>query len=578
MENLLKYDRLFVYSEKNNQYRDISFSSGINIIYGRNTSGKSTLIQLILYAFGINDVKTPLTEILEEEIIVRLDCTLIQNNKKQPLTLIRDNENLFIKFNDLPTKTFFGIKSDHSAEHIKLKNFFHILFNFNLKLEQNKQYLPASIETIFLPYYISQATGWVYLRKSFSNLEFFKNFKYDYLDYYLGLTNNLDRLKKYELEKRKDFLTTELSTYKEMNDKEEYKLSKILDEKFMTKAESYIKKYQEKQAELIQSEKQYVFYCNELSYMRNRISVLNRVKKNHKNQNPDNCFCPVCNNSLKNTLENIYIYHQDSNDTNTEIIKTKENIKDIQGKINSLSKSINKIKNVISKDYELIEKYKQHKTTFESWLEQKSNLKMSEKINSKIVKLQEEYEEIIAKLKEFRDEDDIDKLRNEKDLSFSKSFQKLLNDLKINSPLMSNFKYKTLYKTSAFPLQGVELHKTVLAHNFAFINMIKETNSIHRLPFMIDAIFKEDIDDESKEEILTFISTHQPLDIQLLVSIAHSKNGNSELIENYNKTIFNNKSNLICIGDSSEQRAFLENYNENIEEYLNETFEIMENA
>ena len=57
MNNLLKYNRLLAYSEKNNQYADIKFENGINIIYGRNTSGKSTLIQLILYTFGINDVK-----------------------------------------------------------------------------------------------------------------------------------------------------------------------------------------------------------------------------------------------------------------------------------------------------------------------------------------------------------------------------------------------------------------------------------------------------------------------------------------------------------------------------------------
>ncbi|WP_423856505.1 AAA family ATPase [Aeromonas veronii] len=34
-----------------------SFSSGINIIHGKNTSGKSTLLQSLLYTFGINDEK-----------------------------------------------------------------------------------------------------------------------------------------------------------------------------------------------------------------------------------------------------------------------------------------------------------------------------------------------------------------------------------------------------------------------------------------------------------------------------------------------------------------------------------------
>ena len=54
------------------------------------------------------------------------------------------------------------------------------------------------METMFLPYYVSQDVGWVYLRKSFSNLNFYKNFKEDFLDYYLGIENVIDREEKKE--------------------------------------------------------------------------------------------------------------------------------------------------------------------------------------------------------------------------------------------------------------------------------------------------------------------------------------------------------------------------------------------
>ena len=79
MKTTLKYKSFFAYSESSNKYFYTSFSEGINLVYGRNTSGKSTLIQAILYSFGINDLKTQLTEINKEKPIFRLDCELIKN-------------------------------------------------------------------------------------------------------------------------------------------------------------------------------------------------------------------------------------------------------------------------------------------------------------------------------------------------------------------------------------------------------------------------------------------------------------------------------------------------------------------
>ena len=46
----------------------------------------------------------------------------------------------------------------------------------------------------------------------------------------------------------------------------------------------------------------------------------------------------------------------------------------------------------------------------------------------------------------------------------------------INKSMNKEHKYTTLYKSSIFPSQGVELHKTVLAHNFAFNQIIKNNH------------------------------------------------------------------------------------------------------
>ena len=157
MKSNLIIKKLFVYSEKNKKFFYTEFSDGVNIIYGKNTAGKSTVFQSIYYALGINDNNQYLKEILSEEVIVRLDFILFKRNNVLNMTFIRDDDTLLILENNKVKKVFTGINSNSSREHIKLKEYMHELFDFTLKLEKKREYNSAPIETIFLPYYISQS-------------------------------------------------------------------------------------------------------------------------------------------------------------------------------------------------------------------------------------------------------------------------------------------------------------------------------------------------------------------------------------------------------------------------------------
>ena len=72
-----------------------------------------------------------------------------------------------------------------------------------------------------------------------------------------------------------------------------------------------------------------------------------------------------------------------------------------------------------------------------------------------------------------------------------------------------------------------------------FNQIIKNTEYVHRLPFLIDAIFKEDIDGGNKKLILDFVNRNIPIDTQLLVSIAYKEDEDKEIIYEYNKNNFN---------------------------------------
>jgi hypothetical protein len=236
LKAIVEYNNFFAYSHKSKKYFNTEFSSELNIVHGKNTSGKSTFLQSILYTFGINDEKRKLEELLSEDIIFRLDLT-IKKPDINKVSIVRDDEILAIKVNDDTPIRFIGISGNNSREHIKLKSFLSKLLGFELYLEYEGEYKPASLEAMFLPYYVAQDVGWVYRHKSFRGLDFVRNFKSDFFDYYLGIVNNFDRLKKTKLDKQKKELEAECKLFHriEENDKN-LKLSKLKDEAYLSKS------------------------------------------------------------------------------------------------------------------------------------------------------------------------------------------------------------------------------------------------------------------------------------------------------------------------------------------------------
>lgn len=575
MKKTMVIKRFFAYSEVNNKYFNANFIDGVNIVYGKNTSGKSTLLQSLLYTFGINDKTTKLKDVLDEKVIFRIDFDLVSDSIEH-VSIIRDDELIIIKRDNIPIKKFIGISGDKSEEHKALKLYLGELFNFTLHLESSGEYKQASIESMFLPYYVAQDVGWVYRHKSFRGLDFIKNFKRDFFDYYLGIINDYDREEKTKLEKEKAEFENEikfLSNFERKSD--DILLSKLKDEKFVIEANKYIDEYTKNKTELIKLEKDYILKSNKLSYLEERKKILNKVKTALKKQVPLECNCPTCNQKLPNDIETIYTYHQNINDNNkqiSDINKKIEELKKLKGTINSLEKKIQELKTLIFKDYEILSKYQIDELSFETWITNKTNVKLSENIEQKIGKIVIELDKVDEKLKAFKTDKEILSERSKMDYKFKIYFERYLKDLGVKE--FDNDRFLLLYKIPAFPRQGVELLKTLLAYNFAFNKIIEETSYVHRFPFLLDAIFEGDFEDDNREKVLNFISKNYPSDTQLIFSIADSKN-NQISVNDYNEKFFHKNASLICIGNNENERAFLSKYQNEFDDYLDETLELI---
>ena len=210
--------------------------------------------------------------------------------------------------------------------------------------------------------------------------------------------------------------------------------------------------------------------------------------------------------------------------------------------------------------------------TFGTWLDNKTNVKLSENVLTQIGETTIILNKKIEELRKFKTDDDIKKERNTRDFQFKKYFIELLDELKVKK--FEDNKYTLLYWMGIFPKQGVELLKTMLAYYFAFNKVIEETEYVHRFPFLLDAIFKEDIDEDNRKMILEFIYKNKPKDEQIIFSFAESTK-NPKTANEYNRELIKNEAKLI-LTDLTNERSILKSLNVEQEKYLMETLNLIE--
>lgn len=552
---------LLVYSPNGEKGFYTEFSESVNIVHGRNTSGKSTLIQSVIYAMGINDSKDNLNDINSDDVIFRLDCVLKKAEETCKLIFVRSHDTLVLQKESEPPIRFDGINSNNSFEYGRYKELLSRLIGFDLVLQKQSELIGAPLEAALLPYYISQSVGWVYIRESIGDYRFYKDFKFDYLDYYCGIESGHERINKYNLEKEKKELSFELKqldSYEVKN--EELKISKLLDDRFKGEAENYLQGYQSLNKDLSDKEAEHTKLCNKVSMLRGRQKVLSQIITNIKNQRPKVDQCPTCDQNLPGDLKEFYSYSQDINDALKEKNRVKENIKNNASNLNSVEKLITSLRVKIEKDYGVLRRLKSDNITFDSWLNHNANLRMLKNISIKKSACKKRIDSINNDIEKLGNGVDIDSLRKIKEREFLSIFKRKVSALGVQLPKEN--KYQALYSLNSFPYQGVELHQLLMAYNFAFYEMVMKTSTIHSFPFLLDAVFKEDIDSESRSNIFKFLSQETKSSGQIVFSVAEYKGDETSSnplfnVDSIKKQFFPKDTKLICIGDSKSKRAFL---------------------
>jgi hypothetical protein len=586
MNTTIKFDRLFVSSELYSVCLCNEFSPNANIISGRNTSGKSALIQSLLFVFGVNDVREYLDEILDYQPTFRVDFTKTVDGVGEKYTIVREPKSIYVKEPNGKVVPFHGIDADNSVEHVKLKDYIRDLVGFTLYLEQKGELKSAPLESMFLPYYISQSVGWVYLRESFSNLQYYKGFKDDYLDYYLGISNSFDRVEHRRLTQKKDQLSADINNLKRYSKKAEFQFSNLVDEEFGEQAEEYIENYVQKSNSSEDERNKYIQLCNEHSLLQNHHKILKRTKRNIKKQNYNDVDrCPACTQVLSYSLEGLYSHYQKYNDTVELESHITDKLISKKSNIHTSNKKMTTIRSEILDDYGVLLDKNVDGVTFEQWVGNKANITLYKKMQEDIETSEIELASVKTTLNSMVTEQQTKTARIKKEIEFKELFSGYTSQLTLKT--LAGPQYLDLYRINSFPRQGVELHKTVMAYHFALNAMIAKSKKAHRLPFLLDAILKEDLDETNLETILSFVGNNLPDDTQSFISIAeHVRDDSGNEDENNVKpiekvrvndvkdTYFPENSKLLYIGSGKIERGFLSQSLEDFQELHMDTIEI----
>lgn len=571
MKNKIYYDNLFIYSYEDKTFFNAEFIKGINIIHGPNTSGKSTIIQLIFYALGINEYNEELKPLLQKKILVRLDFTL-SNNK---YTIIRYDET--IKFKDKYTKPFHGINGNNSRVHNKLKKHLSTIFNFDLQTNNKTEYDQAPIESFFLPYYIAQDVGWTSLHKSFKQLQYIRKFKKDYLDYFLGIETTENKTERVKIENDLNIFRNERNFIKrQISEDGDYQIALLQDEECSTKAIEYLASISNKKEELIKKEKTLIKHQSQIIIAQEKLKTLKSIRTDLKKQDPRHQRCTECKQLIQLSNEHLYEYLQDVNDTQKNIDQLTEQtitLKEITSKSITTSNSIKTLREEIEEDYQILKQYNVNNVTMDDWLEHKIILKNHQKMKNELSSIQQKIEELEEKYKKLNDQK-LEKRREKKINNFRSEFIEKLTEVELNIPKEKD--NTNIYKLYTPPYQGVELLKSILAFSFSFINEINK-NNFTTPPLMLDAIFKEDFDSANRKTVLNFIFNNSNKSHQSIITIADLNNTHKpEKITNELSNLDNQEviTNFICIGDNHKQRAILKEFDSSYNDLLNDTIEI----
>ena len=516
---------MLLLSQKEKRAKRVNFDKHRTLIYGKNHTGKSSLIKSIYRTFGADPILNSKFKSANVASLVKFE---LDGSKFQ---ILRDGKRFAVyDSNDVRLGIFDSVTKE-------LTPFLSDLFDFNpLFQSQNSGFIIPPPAYLLLPYYIDQDESWSKSWSSFKSLQQIKSYRNQCIFYHSGIRPN----KYYETKKEIDVYLKAI----EETDKEQKLTGKILEDvknklsqtnfninidefkKEITALLTELESLKNKE-EILKSDLHDLYHLK-ASYDAQINIVKQAILESHKDLEfaseklPDVIGCPTCGAEYDNSFAERFEIAQDEQKSKDLLLELKKEVKEIENKIILENKKLNSTLSEVNKIDKILQ-------------EKKGNLKLKDVIESSgknqiksiftdryaslertLVENTLEKDKLEKKLKEFES-----KKRKDEIISFYRSkLTSFLKKLDVHS--LTEDEYKSITTKIEAKETGSSRPRALIAYYFMFFHLMKKFSTSTYFPLIIDSPNQQDQDVEHIDKIMKFIQENQPKDSQMILGLAET--------------------------------------------------------
>lgn len=502
-----------ILSYRERKARTFDLDSNIVVIKGLNHVGKSCILKSIYYGLG-GTVKKVANQWSAAHIIVILYFSIDGIDYKS----LKIGDQLYLYNPD-------GSLRQHGYYNSqKIRKELNELFGILIGSVTNQQLLSAN--SIYMPFYIDQDSGWYEPWTSFTSVT--TSDKSNARLYLTGIVdgvyfNNKKKLSNVENQIRK--CNEEQRAYKKLY----YELKKkntdyipTTKESFKSEVDSYLsslKSLRESQKEIVRTLQ--ALYTKKTYYEVNIQQLHKNMKEMHKDfdfalTQEDIVTCPTCGAQYKNDMIHRHEILKDESTCKNLIIDYQDKLNNINSKIESYQKSNEDLSDQINEVQRNL-KASNDDVSLGQVIESESNQKLLENLQVEIEKIKNSINDLYtqkisleATIKQY------DKGRREEAAKDFKNFViRYLSEMGL-----SNIDEDSIKFGGRINMTGSNVPVYQIAYTFAYNKvMIKYSGPVF-FPIVIDEPRQQGLRDNGLQKMISFITLHIPANGQLILSIA----------------------------------------------------------
>lgn len=499
--NLIHFKSISIISRRDKKGFNFEFSPKVNIIFGENDTGKSSLIKSLYFTLG-GDCRID-KDWKDDDVITKV-CISV---KGKLYSFIRHNKRISIFSNSEDTKPI--VTSSHmSAIAKKVRD----IFDFNLQLSYKKtgKQTQANPACLYLPFYIDQDNGWHTVLSSFTGLTMYDDWQKNSLQFHSGIKPKeyyelVGEIKTIQLELEE--LSATLKVVLAAKKRFEESFGRVLFDIDIDYYQELLNKFLGKCQELNSKESEFRLQLLEL--LNNRDSIASEIE--------------VCRDLLDNFGDNtnddaVEKYHMfESREQILEILPQMYDEKQIlDNKINTIKEELRQSQ-ALSSELNLMMKEVRGELTLHDVIKSQASKEVEFTFDEQIKNLHEKIgaqttalESLTKQQNEFTD-----KKRTQSINDDFKSFLAIAQDrLGIGSPIIAPLiQYGKITKSKT----GSRSPRFIFAYHYALLKTMEKHSTVSMLPIVIDSPKQQDLDKEGTEKLISLCTEDLGVNNQVII-------------------------------------------------------------